>query len=83
MNRLLFTIKDVEKIKRRLNKIFNKFKTIIFTDDVTVESYTDAIYKGIKLLKEDKIEINLLEASEFVKTNFNWRIISQNLIKNI
>ena len=78
LNKILITNKVA-----LLNKIFNKFKTIIFTDDVTVESYTDAIYKGIKLLKEDKIEINLLEASEFVKTNFNWRIISQNLIKNI
>lgn len=72
LNKVLVTNKVAN-----LEKVFSKFETIIFADDVTIESYESAIKKAIEITNIN-IKVQLIEASKFVKENFSWNNVVNN-----
>lgn len=66
-----------------LDEIFKDFNTVIFINEITIEELKKAFEVAFELLKTPQIEIKLLEASEFVKVNYNWEKIGKNLIQNL
>jgi glycosyltransferase involved in cell wall biosynthesis len=78
LNKILITNKVA-----LLDKIFASYNSIIFSDDVSVEAFSESINKAIKLLNDKNINTDLKNASEFVKNNFNWEKIGNKLLQNI
>jgi glycosyltransferase involved in cell wall biosynthesis len=78
LNKILITNKVA-----LLDKIFANYNSIIFSDEVSVEAYSESIKKAIKMLNKKNLNIDLKNASEFVKNNFNWEKIGNKLLQNI
>jgi glycosyltransferase involved in cell wall biosynthesis len=66
LNKVLVTNKVAN-----LEKIFSKFPTVIFAEDVSINSYESAINKAIEISNKN-IKSKLNDASKFVKDNFSW-----------
>jgi glycosyltransferase involved in cell wall biosynthesis len=72
LNKILVTNKVAN-----LEKIFSKFETVIFSEDVSNASYEYAIRKAISIANKNN-SIDLNKASQFVKENFNWNKVVNN-----
>jgi glycosyltransferase involved in cell wall biosynthesis len=66
-----------------LDEIFKDFKTIIFLEDVSINSIECALRLSIDLINDKNISNDLSAASKFVNSNFNWNKISLKLLENV